>query len=231
MGSIVSDVIGGYNNFLSEQKAAKGDCSLTLVQFDSEGIDTLYEHADVQTVSELTNKTYQPRGGTPLLDALGQTLEATGRAMENISEVERPDKIIFVVITDGEENASRKYTKAQIKQMIEQREKSDHWNFVFLGANQDAFAEAGAIGVQAAAAANFAGTGSSMRAGFAAMSLNSVSYRGSGQSADLHWSPAQRVKLMEDDLPSTHQHYQPTATNPAPVKSTQRLNWKRRGKK
>lgn len=232
MGSIVNDVIGGYNNFLSEQKAVKGDCTLTLVQFDSEGIDTLYEYAPIADVPELTTKTYQPRGATPLLDALGKSIESTGRALENISEADRPDKIIFVVITDGEENASNKFTKARIKEMIEQQEKQYAWNFIFLGANQDAFAEAGAIGVQAAAAANFAGTGSSMRAGFAAMSMNSVSYRGSSNSADLHWTPRQRAKLMDDDLPGTHTT---TATTPKstvvnPTRQT-RLNWKRRGKK
>lgn len=195
MGSIKQDVIGGFNSFLSEQKAVSGECYLTLTQFDTEGIDVVHENKAIADIPELTKGTYQPRGGTPLLDALAKTIQSTDRALGNIPEVDRPDKVVFVVITDGEENSSREYTKTQIKELIERQEKSRNWNFLFLGANQDAFAEAGSMGVAMAAAASFTPDSAGVGASYAAVSSNVASYRRSGNRRDLHWTSRQRALM------------------------------------
>lgn len=179
-----------------------GECALTLTQFDTGGIDIVHENTPLRDIPELNDGTYQPRGGTPLLDALGKTIKSTGRALKAIPEADRPDKIVFVVITDGEENSSHDYTKTQIKDMIEHQEKVYKWNFVFLGANQDAFAEAGSIGIAMSAAANYTPSPDGIRHAYAAMHSNMVSYRNSsgvgGQSAMLDWSDDQRVKMSDE---------------------------------
>lgn len=198
MGSIKDDTIGGYNNFLSQQQAIPGDCTLTLTQFDTGGIDIVHENTPIANVPALNADTYQPRGGTPLLDALGKTIKSTGSALKAIPEDKRPDKIVFVIITDGEENSSHEYTKAQIKEMIEHQETLYKWNFVFLGANQDAFAEARSMGISSSKAAGFAGNAMGVNALYANVASNVARYRQSGpggQSAMLDWSGDQRAEM------------------------------------
>jgi hypothetical protein len=199
MASIKADTIGGFNNFLRGQQAVAGECRLSLTQFDTGGIDIVHENARLEDVPELTDESYVPRGGTPLLDALAKTINSTGRALKAIPESDRPDKVVFVVITDGEENASHEYRKSHIRDMIEHQESVYRWNFVFLGANQDAFAEAGAVGIGTMKAAAFAATPQGTQAVYSALHSNVASYRGSGQSASLDWSAPQRAKMADDD--------------------------------
>jgi hypothetical protein len=97
-----------------------------------------------------------PRGSTALLDAVGRAINETGERLAKMPEAERPGLVVFVVMTDGPENSSREFTKSHIKQMIEHQQSVYKWQFTFLGANQDAFAEGGAMGVAAAGIANFA---------------------------------------------------------------------------
>lgn len=232
MGSIKQDVIGGFNNFLSEQKAVSGECHLTLTQFDTGGIDIIHEYKPLAEIPELDRDTYEPRGGTPLLDALAKTIKSTDRALGNIPELDRPDKVVFVVITDGEENSSREYSKTQIKELIERQEKSHNWNFVFLGANQDAFAEAGSMGVSAAAAASFTPDSAGVRASYAAASANMTSYRTSGNRRDLHWTSRQRASMGGRNARSAPTQPVPdlkSDTDDADAQSQpSKLNWQRR---
>lgn len=133
------DTIGGFNAFLNDQKAHGG--SLTLIQFDHEYSET-YSSVKIEDVEPLTRETYVPRGSTALLDAIGQAIKsATGTPS-------------VVILTDGHENASTKFTKAHIRDLIEQKTK-DGWTFAYLGANQDAFAEAGSIGISARCTMNY----------------------------------------------------------------------------
>jgi hypothetical protein len=126
------DVLGGFNAFVKEQDP---NATLTLIQFDHE-YKVSYEDLKMSEVKPLTRETYKPRGSTALLDALGQFLK--------VSTV--PGTV--VIFTDGYENASKMYTKAHIKDLVEQKTK-DGWTFVYMGANQDAFAEAGSMGIRA----------------------------------------------------------------------------------
>jgi len=196
MGDIKDDAIGGFNCFLKEQKAAGANATLTLVQFDTESTDVVHESMPILEVPDLNHQTFQPRGGTPLLDALGQTIDSTGRALAAIPEANRPNKVVFVVITDGQENSSHQHTKTSVKERIDHQSSRYNWQFVFLGANQDAFDEAGAVGIAMGNAANFAPA--RMQVAFAATAANVASYRRSGNAAKLAYSDDQRAEMLEE---------------------------------
>jgi len=196
MGDIKDDAIGGFDCFLKEQKAAGANATLTLVQFDTESTDVVHESMPILEVPDLNHQTFQPRGGTPLLDALGQTIDSTGRALAAIPEANRPNKVVFVVITDGQENSSHQHTKASVKERIDHQSSRYNWQFVFLGANQDAFDEAGAVGIAMGNAANFAPA--RMQVAFAATAANVASYRRSGNAAKLAYSDDQRAEMLEE---------------------------------
>ena len=196
MGDIKAETINGFNCFLEKQKAAGDNATLTLVQFDTESTDVVHESKPILEVPDLNQDTFQPRGGTPLLDALGQTIDSTGRALAAIPETNRPNKVVFVVITDGQENSSRSHTKASVKEKIDHQGAKYGWQFVYLGANQDAFDEAGSVGIASARAANYAPA--RMQFAFAATAVNVASYRRSGDAAKLAYSEEQRAEMMAE---------------------------------
>jgi hypothetical protein len=121
------------------------------VQFDTE-YEFVHRAKPIEGVPEYV---LTPRGGTALLDAVGRAINETGERLAAMPEAHRPGLVVFVVMTDGEENSSREFSKSQIKEKISHQQDKYGWQFVFLGANQDAFAEAGSMGMQAQAAANF----------------------------------------------------------------------------
>lgn len=143
MGGLEDDVIGGVNAFLAEQKKLPDASLIGFVRFDSEAIERFREMTDLASCSPLAREEFQPRGGTPLLDAVGTTIARLDEDLRTIN----PDRAIVVIITDGQENSSCEYTKARVKQMIEERRASGRWSFIYLGANVDAFAEGGSLGV------------------------------------------------------------------------------------
>jgi Mg-chelatase subunit ChlD len=198
MEAVKDETISGFNYFLKEQKAAGDNASFTLVQFDSESTDVVHEAKPIRDVPDLNGDTYQPRGSTPLLDALGQTINSTGRTLAAIPETNRPDKVVFVVITDGQENASHKFTKSQVKEMIDHQTEKYNWQFIYLGANQDAFAEAGALGIAMANAANY--DVDRMAMAYAGTSVNVARYRRTAQAASLNYSDKQRADMVKPEV-------------------------------
>lgn len=200
MGSVKDETISGFNYFLKEQKAAGDNATFTLVQFDSESTDVIHEARQIREVPDLNQDTYLPRGSTPLLDALGQTIITTGKTLANIPETNRPDKVVFVVITDGEENASHQFTKTRVKEMIDHQTGKYNWKFIYLGANQDAFAEAGSVGIAMATAANYSPMHT--KTAFIGTSANVASYRKSGRAEALEYSESQRKKMVEPEEPA-----------------------------
>ena len=140
MESCWDDVLGGFNAFIKDQDP---NATLTLVQFDHE-YTIPYENLKMSEVQPLTRETYKPRGSTALLDALGQFIKS-------VPETKTP---VVVIFTDGLENASKTYTKAHIKDLVEERQNKG-WTFVYMGANQDAFAEAGSMGIAAGHTMNY----------------------------------------------------------------------------
>ena len=132
MDSCRDDTIGGFNAFLEDQKQHGGN--ITLVQFDHE-FTVSYKDEPIEKVSPLDRDTFKPRGSTALYDAIGTTIKMFQKSKPTVA-----------ILTDGAENSSRTYTKAHVKDLIEQKTR-EGWSFVYLGANQDAFAEAGGIGI------------------------------------------------------------------------------------
>jgi len=151
MEAIRTDAEGGVNAFLADQAKEPGQALLTLVQFDTE-----YEfvHRGIP-VRDVPRYELVPRGNTALLDAVGRAIIETGQRLAKMHEPDRPGLVIFVVMTDGQENSSHEFTKAQIKQMIQHQQDKYNWHFTFLGANQDAFAEAGGMGILAGGVARY----------------------------------------------------------------------------
>ncbi len=146
------DAEGGVNAFVRNQATEPGEANLTLVQFDTE-YEFIHQGIPIREAPEYR---LEPRGMTALLDAVGRAINETGIRLNALPEADRPGLVIFVITTDGLENSSKEFTKAQIKEMIEHQQNKYGWHFTFLGANQDAFAEAGAMGMRPGAAADYA---------------------------------------------------------------------------
>lgn len=136
MTGLEGDTIGGFNAMIHKQKKEDGEALVTTLLFDNEN-ELIHDRSNLKGVGDLTEKQYYTRGSTALLDAMGFAIQKIRRAHENTLKEERPDKTVFVIITDGHENSSTEYSKAKIKQMIEKCKKRD-WEFIFLGANMDA---------------------------------------------------------------------------------------------
>ena len=152
MESIREDAEGGVNAFIADQSAEEGEVVFTIVQFDTE-----YEFVTKAARPDDTPRfSLVPRGGTALLDAVGRAMNETGERLAKVPEDQRPGLVTFVVMTDGKENSSREFNLKQVKKMIERQQSVYNWQFTFLGADQDAFAEAGRMGMAAGSAAQVA---------------------------------------------------------------------------
>lgn len=194
MGPLQKDTIGGFNRFLEEQKAlaAEEPAILHVASFNSGGVRRILWGRDVREVYPLTTKDYQPNGGTPLLDAVGEVLS---------NVIGGPG--LVVINTDGEENASKKYTKAQIKALLETLQ-GQGWTVLFFGANIDSFAEAGSIGVRAHTTMDYMPTGQSLGSTYSATSAVASHLRrgGSGQSVTLNTDAAGNVTADTGKTPT-----------------------------
>jgi Mg-chelatase subunit ChlD len=170
MQSMADDVVGGFNGFLATQQADGHDAVLTLVQFDSQNShEVLVDAMPIADVRPLDQARFQPRGGTPLYDAIGHLVaDATIRAEQNASHGARAEEVLFVTFTDGMENQSTEYTRQQIFDLVSKRQEQG-WTFAYLGANQDAYAESGRIGYSAGSVQNFAPDAAGTQAAFASL--------------------------------------------------------------
>jgi len=183
MESIKSDTIGGFNSFINDQKKVPGEMTLTLCQFDTV-YDNVYNFINIQQVSPLTDKTFVPRGQTALLDSVARTIMDTGKRLSEIPEDNRPDRVMVVIITDGQENASKGWTRDAVATMVRHQEDNYKWQFVYIGANQDAFTEAQKMGMQGV---NYMATAEGTMAAYKAFSSNVKTNRSmpSGQNVSL----------------------------------------------
>ncbi len=154
MGGLESDTIGGFNGMIEKQKKQKGEANVTTVLFDDK-YELLHDRFPIAAVKPLTGRDYYVRGCTALLDAVGKTIQKMASIQRNLPEEMRAEKVIFVITTDGLENASREYGYTQIRQMIEREKEKYGWEFLFLGANMDAVAEARRFGINADRAVTF----------------------------------------------------------------------------
>jgi len=178
MASIRDDTIGGFNTFLKSQKHEPGTATLTLVQFDSQDpYEVIHRFKPIGEVPELTRETYVPRAATPLLDALGRGIIDIEKGIEELTDSDRPSKVVVVVVTDGRENASREFGRDQIEKMVNDKTEKDAWQFVFLSADLAAIEDAQSVGIHANATLLFEKTGQGTAGAWAALSEQTCDYR------------------------------------------------------
>ncbi len=193
MQSVKDDTIGGFNNFLGEQQKVEGEASLSLVQFDDQ-YEVVYEDKDINVADRLTEATFQPRGSTALFDAAGRTINAVGRRLAALSEAERPDKVLLVIMTDGFENASREFTAAEISKMINHQRDVYKWEFMFIGANQDAVLSAQEIGISAGAALTYAANSEGTQIAYSMVAEKIANFRLSNDKDALEFNEEDRER-------------------------------------
>ncbi len=153
MGGLESDTIGGFNAFIEEQSQLEGETIVTVALFDDR-YEILWNGVNANKI-KLTDKEYFVRGCTALLDAVGKTILDVGYRLSKTNEDERPGKVIFVITTDGLENASREFTFKKVKELINHQQEKYGWEFIFMGANIDAAKEADSIGISRKDAFNY----------------------------------------------------------------------------
>ena len=154
MGGLEQDTIGGFNAMLTRQKEQEGEANVTTILFDHE-VQLLHDRFPLKAVAPLTEKDYYVRGCTALLDAIGYGVEKMVNIQRHLPESERAEKVIFVITTDGLENASKRFGYEKIRRMIEREKEQYGWEFLFLGANIDAAREAARFGIGADRAVNY----------------------------------------------------------------------------
>ena len=177
MDGLESDTIGGFNAMLKEQKSVAGEALMTTVLF-SDQYEVLHDRIDIRKVEPLTENDYRVRGNTALLDAVSKTIHNINEAQKYTAENDRAENVLFVIITDGYENASREYSAEHIKAMIERQKEKCGWEFVFFGANMDAVMEAGKLGIGAERAKNYCADAVGTNMAYTAMSAFSTAFRG-----------------------------------------------------
>lgn len=154
MSGLESDTIGGFNSTIEKQKAVPGEALVSTVLFDND-CEVLHDRVNINDVPALTDKEYFARGSTALIDAMGSAISHIGNIHKYARDEDRPEKTIFVITTDGYENASHKYTAEQVRKMVERQKTKYGWEFIFLGANIDAVQTARAYGISEDRAANY----------------------------------------------------------------------------
>jgi hypothetical protein len=196
MASMAADVVGGFNAFLAGQRALPGKSRMTLVQFDSgDPFEVLTDAVPLHRMRDLTERTFQPRGGTPLWDAVGELLtRAAVRADQRRLLGKRAEETVVAVFTDGEENQSTRFRAPDIRRLIDAR-KEEGWTFVFLGAGLDAYAEGGRIGVGVGSTQSFTPDGAGARLAFSELDHHLAVYRA---------APAAARQALKEDFWQDH---------------------------
>lgn len=154
MAGLESDTIGGFNSLIEKQKKEEGECFVTTVLFDHEYL-LLHDRLRLDKIQRLTEKDYQVRGCTALIDAIGKSVKHIEQVHRYQRAEDVPAHTMFVITTDGLENASKEYTSDEVKKLIEQHKKNDGWEFLFIGANIDAVETAKHYGIDADRSVNY----------------------------------------------------------------------------
>jgi Mg-chelatase subunit ChlD len=181
MASVTNDVIGGFNTFISDQKKLKGECNLTLTKFNTRA-EVVYEGVSIKEVPELTRETYTPGGSTALFDAIVKSIKGIkDRLAKNGSAVPK-SRVLILVMTDGEENASREcHSKSDLKKIVDEVTKNDKYEFMYIGANQDAFAAGSSMGI--GRTINYTADSKGTQSAYRSMSQVACCYRSTGTIA------------------------------------------------
>lgn len=185
MQGLEADTIGGFNSMIEKQKKEEGDAYVSALLFDDR-MEVLYDRVDVRKVEPMTDSQYYVRGCTALLDAVGSAIHHIGNVHKYARSEDVPEKTIFVITTDGMENASRSYTLEKVRHMVKRQQEKYRWEFLFLGANIDAVAEADRFGIHASRAANYVHDSRGTRLNFDVLSKAISNARASGSAEEMN---------------------------------------------
>jgi hypothetical protein len=183
MESVRGDTIGGFNSFLADQQKLPDAARITLVQFDDR-YEKLYEGRLITDAPRLDEKSFEPRGSTALLDAIARTILEQGERFSKAADGEKPQQVVVAILTDGFENASHQFSRAQVFALISQQRDQWGWIFYFLGANQDAIAEAGRLAVGAGQALTYASNARGTAGAFSSLGRAVAHSRRTGRAHD-----------------------------------------------
>jgi len=212
MNSIWNDVQGSFNQFVKDQNSQPGYATFSLYIFD-DFHDRLADFVDLTTFAGLPLNV-KPRGSTALLDAIGRSIIETGNRLSIISLLDRPSKVVFVVQTDGYENASREFTFAKISEIIRHQTDNYNWQFVFLGANIDAIASASQVGINPANSVNYAASSIGTKSVYDVLSGKISSYRVGGCSG-MAFTPEEKREVEQHvDQTNVPDPFNPNPLNP-----------------
>lgn len=203
MVSMAKDVIGGFNSLLEDQARVCDEATMTVVRFDNQ-YEVISDFLPISGVEKLNSHNFVPRGGTALLDAMGKTMNDVRARINAMPEDQKPSKAIFVFITDGQENESREYTRERVFEMIsdlksEEREDRINWEFVFVGANQDAIQAGNSLGIRGSASLTYDASGAGATMAFQSLSRGLTGYR-KCKSASATLDFTEEDRLVQKDL-------------------------------
>ena len=189
MGGLESDTIGGFNSMLAKQQEEPGECRMTTVLFDNK-YEILHDRIDIMAIKPISDKDYFVRGSTALLDAIGMSINKIVEVQKNTAEDYRADKVLFVITTDGMENASVEFSYDKIKSMVEHQKSKYGWEFIFLGANIDAVEVGNRFGVASNRSQSFHNDSEGIGHNYAVLSETVLAYRMAEPNASIsdNWS-------------------------------------------
>lgn len=194
MSNIAKDMEGGLETFISEQKKNNlGQCDVSIYQFDDH-YDVVYENVDINQAPKYS---LTPRGSTAMLDAVGRTINSVGETLSKMKEEDRPDRVLFVIITDGYENASKEFKDHQVKDLIKQQTEQYNWTFTYLGANQDAWAVGTSLGMDQSKILKYAADQMGTQNAWKSLDCNVKRYRASSCGGAV---AAQNFAFSEEDI-------------------------------
>lgn len=185
MRGLEADTIGGYNGLIDRQKQEQGEAYVSTVLFDDQ-CEVIHDRTPIDEVAPLTSKDYYVRGCTALLDAVGGAIHHIGNIHKYAREEDRPEKTIFVITTDGMENASHIYTYNKVKEMVEHQQNRYGWEFIFLGANIDVIGEANRMGIRPERAVNYKHDSQGTKISYDAVGKAVANFRMAQCEEDLH---------------------------------------------
>lgn len=198
MSGMKNDVIGGYNEFLETHQKMAGEAKLTFVKFNT-NYTIVHNGINVKDAPALTGTSYMPGGGTALLDAVGRTIDEVGKRLAHTLEEEKPEKVMVVIMTDGEENQSREYTTKMILEKIKEQQDKWNWEFTFIGADQNAWDTAQSLGIRNSASYDVNNTGKMFKS-MSNYTASTRSYVSSKGQSKMSMSVADSLALSDDQL-------------------------------
>lgn len=201
MAGTAKDAQGGLNTLIQEQSKLPGKCTVTLVQFDDQ-YEVVHDQVPINSVGEYR---LRPRGGTALLDAIGKGINSTGEALSKMKEEDRPGLVLFVIVTDGDENSSKEFDNKKIREMIKLQEEVYKWQFNYIGANQDAFSVASRMGMSMSGVANYVANSKGTQEVYTSASLKVGRMRSTvacGGEVDNRWTQEEQDAMLCKSQPA-----------------------------